>query len=72
VKGFNNGRGKPARRGPLLPSLTASLSPTPPVPTLAWVDGFLYKRGLRNIEECDHGRSEAKDISIKARDAALR
>jgi hypothetical protein len=40
--------------------------------TLAWVDRFLYKRGLRNIEECDHGRSETKDISIKTRDAALR
>ena len=40
--------------------------------TLAWVDRFLYKRGFRNIEECDHGRSEAKDISIKARDAAFR
>jgi hypothetical protein len=40
--------------------------------TLAWVDRFLYKRGLRNIEERNHGRTEAKDISIKARDAALR
>jgi hypothetical protein len=40
------------------------------------MDRLLYKRELRtapqSIKELDHGRSEAKNIAVKTRDAPLR